>query len=189
MATALRMVRVLSKEPTDLGTIQLAPGTSVTGHVLDENGQPLDARVTVFPLRSGDSPFTIDCHMSMPCGAGGAFEIKNVDRGPSRIVVQAKGFALHVIDANTTDVKPLEIRLERGTLVRFRSAKDTNSYSRFMLADANGIPVRMEGASREFSREETLAPGRYQYWTLDDDRIVERVTFDVGNTALNQEVR
>jgi hypothetical protein len=52
-----------------------------------------------------------------------------------------------------------------------------------------GVPIRMEGASRSFVREVTLAPGRYQYWTLEDDHIVRRETFVVGGDTMIQEVR
>lgn len=184
-----RMVHIQSKDETDLGTIELVAGTSISGHVLDQDGQPVGARVAVFPLSREPSPRTVDCYMAMPCGAGGAFEIKNVERGPSRVVVQAKGFALRVIDVNTNDVQPLEVRMERGTLVRFRVAQDADAYTNFLLADANGVPIRMEGASSSYVREEMLAPGRYQCWSLEDDRIVRRDTFEVSGTAMIQEVR
>jgi hypothetical protein len=188
MGSFHRMVRVQSKDETDLGTIQIAAADSVSGHVLDQDGQPVEARVAVFPLRPNDSPRTVDCYMAQPCGAGGAFDIKNVERGPSRVVVQAKGYALRVMDVNTSDAQPLEIRMERGTNVRFRLVQDTDTYTNFMLADANGVPIRMEGASRSYVREEMLAPGRYQCWTLEDDRIVRRDTFEVGGAAMTQEV-
>jgi hypothetical protein len=190
MGTCTRVVRILSKETTDLGTIELRPGTTVSGHVLDENGKGLDARLTVFPRRPGDSPRTVNSYMSRPCQAGGEFKIDNVERGPCRIVAQAKGYALRVIDADSSrgDLDPLEIRLDSGTLVRFRSSQNENSYSDFMLADAGGVPIKLEYASRMFTREEMLAPGRYESWSLEDERIVRKEVFEVGAAAMIHEV-
>lgn len=186
-----RMVRIEPRGTTDLGAIELRPATRIEGRVVDLSGEPIDAHVTVLPLRQCEFPRDTSVTSSHPCLPGGTFRIENVERGPCRVVVRASGFAVKAMDVDTGqgDVSGLEVRMERGTPVRFSVEKDGAAFVTFVLLDAAGTPIFSAIANRLHSPEVELAPGGYQCLTLVDQRVARREGLEVGSTKLVHEVQ
>ena len=73
------------------------------------------------------------------------------------------------IDASAGDVDGLELRLEEGVRVVVRTPEETRG-RQVTLADATGVPLdTWRVASR--ARVLRLAPGTYQVWSGDAERV------------------
>ncbi len=188
--TYQRVVRVAPRSTTDLGTIELRPAASIQGRILNSSGAPLDGSVSALPARQAASASSVSMSSPRQCQPGGKFEVASIERGPCRLVAEAKGFASKIIDMDTSggDITGLEVRLEPGTLVRFKAPKSSSVLLYFVVADAAGVPIRSGSTNHFFAREMTLAPGHYRCWTMLDERIAHDEEFDVGNTTLVHEV-
>ena len=100
---------------------RLRPGLAVSGRVVDETGAPVDG-----------AEVALVGHGSMPgLGRGtetsdeaGAFRIEGVEPGSYRLMAQKSGFAATTaeepVEVTAAPVTGLEVRLERGAVVRGR---------------------------------------------------------------------
>jgi len=128
-----RTVRIDWGETLDLGTVQVDPGVTVAGRIVDLDGKPVRGA-----LIRADGP------REAVAAADGSFRLEHVAAGKTAVSVRATGFLTLAteIDAGGK-AKPAAIRLRRGALVTGR------------LLDAEGRPL--ENYWIQFRRPPTSA--------------------------------
>ena len=142
-------------------TYKLDHGVSVSGIVVDTEGQPVSGAKVVaisggFPRITTNEP-------------DGTFTLNGCRAGPTQINAEAHGFAQATVNVEiTTNQTPLRLELKRGNLLRLR------------VVDTNGMPVSNAIVSLNFNPTEATraqvggrygSPGQFRKQTDTNGRI------------------
>jgi hypothetical protein len=161
---ALR-VRVEPGVDQDLGDIPLDPGVSITGRVLDPDGQGVVADVRYDPCGEDGLPLAhVGTVYITKSDAEGTFKIGGLKRGRYELSISNEAWGLWrtQVDARAGSVENVEARMRTAVPLVVSGSNDGWSQVRFRILDAEGNSVHDGRLWQPEPRPIRLSPGSYQ---------------------------
>jgi len=172
----------------DLGTYRLNKPVSIRGTLRDEQGAPVKAWVSVFPLDRYDATQRILEKFCWTSDGGGSFEVRPVGRRRYLLRVNDETWCAEpvLVDASAGAVRDVELVVVRGTPVTFHFGGSIPRGARLALFDRAGRPVAERAVDAALRARVRLAPGGYRLrLTFADELLAER-SIDVGGGARDE---
>jgi hypothetical protein len=159
----LEQVHIDAGYVTDLGTIRLQRPITIAGDVLDENGQPVRAWVSLWPLERYDATMRINEHFCWRSDENGHFEIRPAGRHKYVVRLNDDDWdgAPVSVDATSGTIAGVRLRATKGSNVSVNFDPETPRGARLRVADAQGLPVAERAVDAKRKTKVRLAPGRY----------------------------
>lgn len=159
----VRRLQLDAGQELDLGTIELAAGVTVRGHVIASDGRPARAYLEVFGLDEHASEQQLIACSGAQADAGGAFTIGGLGRGVyavhARLDHESVGYAL--VDTTAAVPEDLRIELHPARRMLLQNRCPPHEVCVVSIRTRAGLPVFGDQVPSADELTVSLPPGEY----------------------------
>jgi hypothetical protein len=167
---------------TDLGVLRLHRPISIAGTAVDEDGDPVRAWISVWPLERYEASQRIADKFCWHADHEGRFTIRPAGR--KRYVLRANdeewASEPAIVDASDGPVENVKLRVARGVPLTVNFGAEVQRGSRLLVHDARGHPVGERAVMPGGCAKIGVHPGRYRVRMEFDGESHEDRMIDVG---------
>jgi hypothetical protein len=168
---------------TDLGVLRLNRPISIAGMAVDEDGAPVRAWISVWPIERYESSQRIADKFCWHADLEGKFRIQPAGRKRYLLRANDEEWASEtaIVDASDGPVENVRLRVARGVPLTVSFGVDVQRGSRLLVHDMQGHPVGERAVLPGGSAKIGVRPGRYRVrMEFDGDAHEDRMV-DVGS--------
>jgi hypothetical protein len=166
---------------TDLGLYRLNRPVSIEGTAVDENGAPVRAWISVWPVERYDAAQRIADKFCWHADEDGRFNIHPAGKRRYFLRANDEKWASEtvVVDASRGPVKDVRLRVAPGAPLSVSFDPATPRGARLCVRDMRGQPIAERAVDPESQAKISLAPGRYRVLAEFDGALHGERTVDV----------
>lgn len=168
---------------TDLGVLRLNRPISIAGTAVDEDGAPVRAWISVWPIERYESSQRIADKFCWHADGEGRFRIQPAGRKRYLLRANDEEWASEsaIVDASDGPVENVRLRVARGVPLTVSFGSDVQRGSRLLVHDMQGHPVGERPVLPGGSAKIGVRPGRYRVRMEFDGEPHEDQMVDVGS--------
>jgi hypothetical protein len=180
-----RQVRVEPGSELDLGDISLEPGSSISGRVVDDEGQGVRTSIDYVELDPNGKPVRSFGSRAVTSADDGSFRILGISRRAYRLSVRDEEHGLRlartIVDLSAGSVENVRIQVAHGVPLILQSSDESWRDTRVRVATTDGAELLSMKLWTPAPTKVLLAPGTYEATVTVRDVESRRIPIVIGS--------